>query len=72
MADRLTTVSDRYRKSRENSRQLRDELDALIAASKADGQTFRAIATKIGMSVAWVQNSLQRTGKTSEGRVDFN
>lgn len=42
----------------------RDALDVLVTEARSLGVTYREIATNAGRSVAWVQNSLERTAKS--------
>lgn len=47
----------------------RAELDAAVRAASESGVSYRQIASAIGLSVAWVQQSLQRTAEPLEAEV---
>lgn len=59
---KTVSAGKRYKDSRERSSKLRDDLDAEIVKARAEGQTYNQIAEDIGLSVAWVQASLKRSG----------
>lgn len=55
-----------YRESRERSTKIRDDLDVEIVKARDEGQTYNEIAEDIGLSVAWVQASLKRSGRVGQ------
>lgn len=58
----LRSQGERYLTLRKASREARDRLDAEILNARKSGVTYAAIAADIGLSVAWVQASLHRSG----------
>lgn len=58
----LTKKADRYKSARTATRAARVDLDAAVKDASEGGLSYRDIAREIGMSVAWVQLSLTRSG----------
>lgn len=60
-ATALKRLAEKYNKKTSEVDALRAELDTEVAQARAEGGTFREIATLADRSVAWVQGSLQRS-----------
>lgn len=58
----LKRASVPFRKARENAHKAQDAMDAAIRSAREAGATYREIAAAVGMSTAWVQNALHRSG----------
>ncbi len=63
-ATALKRLAGKYNLRMAEADDLRPQLDALVAAAKEAGGTFREIAALAERSVAWVQGSLERTKKS--------
>lgn len=59
---KLSKASKKYKTARTESKTTRAALDATVRAASAGGMSYREIAREIGLSVAWVQLSLTRSG----------
>lgn len=59
---KLKSTGKRYAEVRERTHKIRDDLDTEIVKAREEGQTYNEIADEIGLSVAWVQASLKRSG----------
>lgn len=69
---KLKSTGKRYNEHRAKNHQLRDQLDAEIVKAREEGQTYSQIAEEIGLSVAWVQASLKRSGVVGQPKVPAN
>lgn len=64
----VTAGAARLRKAKEAARKVRDEQDALILQAREEGATYREIASAAGVSTAWVQSALERSGYETQPR----
>lgn len=62
LADKVTAASKEWVKAKKAEDLARTQLDRAIAQSVKNGITYRQVASAVGMSVAWVQGSLVRSG----------
>lgn len=64
----IRKTAEKFHKHRSGVAVARAELDKAILAGKEDGLTYKEIAREAGLSVAWVQGALQRSGYTPSAR----
>lgn len=65
-ATALKRLAAKYNARMAEADNLREQLDAQVVVARGSGGTFREIATLAGRSVAWVQGSLERSGKPAK------
>ncbi len=58
----------RLRKAREATRAARDSVDKTILSARKAKATYRELAEAAGVSTAWVQTSLERSGYKTKPR----
>lgn len=64
----VSSGAARLRKAKEAARAVRDDQDAIILAAREEGATYREIASAAGVSTAWVQSALERSGYETQPR----
>jgi hypothetical protein len=58
----------KHRKAKDAATKARDEVDKTILAARKAGGTYREIAAEAGVSTAWVQDALERSGYKPQPR----
>jgi cyanate lyase len=65
----VEVAAGRFHKLRLQTTEQRAELDDMIFRAKNSGATYKELAEAAGLSVAWVQSSLLRSGYKTAPRA---